>query len=285
MKSLLYFLLSYFFIGIAYPQQSQSNHVNADPGYKLVWSEEFNVNGKPDTSIWNYERGFVRNEELQWYQSGNTEIKNGLLIITGRKEDVKNSKYDPNSKDWKTSREFAHYTSSSINTRGNYSFKYGIVEVKAKIDTSLGMWPAIWTLGISKNWPANGEIDIMEFYRVKDKPTLLANAAWMSSVNEAEWDGSKTPFSYFLSKDPEWAEKFHIWEMHWTEKYIRLYLDGEVLNEIDLTNAHNPDGFNPFHQPHYLLLNLALGGNGGDPIKTTFPRTYEVDYVRVYQKK
>jgi hypothetical protein len=72
--------------------------------------------------------------------------------------------------------------------------------------------------------------------------------------------------------------------MDWTESYIRLYLDDEILNAIDLSKTFNPDGFNPFHQPHYILLNLALGANGGDPAATVFPRKYEVDYVRVYQK-
>ncbi len=73
--------------------------------------------------------------------------------------------------------------------------------------------------------------------------------------------------------------------MHWTEDYIHMYLDEEMLKEIDLSKTFNPDGFNPFHQPHYILLNLAIGSNGGDASETEFPRTFEVDYVRVYQKQ
>ncbi len=73
--------------------------------------------------------------------------------------------------------------------------------------------------------------------------------------------------------------------MDWTEEYIRLYLDDQLLNEIDIKNAEYLDGFNPFHQPQFILLNLAIGSNGGDPSKTTFPRKYLVDYVRVYQKE
>ena len=95
----------------------------------------------------------------------------------------------------------------------------------------------------------------------------------------------KIPFSKFLKKDPKWAEKFHVWKMEWTTDFIKIYLDDELLNTISLSETKNPDGFNPFHQPHYILLNLAIGGNGGDPSATTFPRKYEVDYVRVYQKK
>ena len=71
--------------------------------------------------------------------------------------------------------------------------------------------------------------------------------------------------------------------MDWNEERIHLYLDGELLNTIDLTTTVNPDGFNPFHQPHYILLNLAIGSNGGDPSQSKFPKTYVVDYLRLYQ--
>jgi beta-glucanase (GH16 family) len=160
------------------------------------------------------------------------------------------------------------------------------MEVRAKIDTSMGMWPAIWTLGISKPWPSNGEIDVMEYYRVKGEATILANAAWADEGQyNAKWDNAKIPFTDFLQKDPDWPNKFHLWRMEWTEQSIKIYLDDELLNEVDLARTINPDGFNPFHQPHYILLNLAIGGNnGGDPSATTFPKEYVVDYVKVYQK-
>ncbi|AVR45588.1 beta-glucanase [Christiangramia fulva] len=254
------------------------------PAYNLVWADEFNENGKPHKDNWSYEHGFLRNNELQWYQEENASLKNGSLIIEGRREKIKNPLYNPKSNDWRQTREFAEYTSSSLNTRGKKEFKYGIIEVRAKIDTASGNWPAIWTLGIEKPWPANGEVDIMEFYKIDGKPHILANAAWNES-QQVKWDSEKIPFSHFLEKDSNWSENFHIWKMDWTREYIRLYLDDDLLNEIDLNETTNPDGFNPFRQPHYLLLNLALGSNGGDPVKTRFPVQYKVDYVRVYQKK
>jgi beta-glucanase (GH16 family) len=254
-------------------------------GYQLVWQEEFEKEGAVSDENWNFEKGFVRNNEMQWYQEANASQKGGMLFIEGRREKVANPAYEPGSENWKKSREFAEYTSSSINTRGKFEFQYGILEVKAKIDTASGMWPAIWTLGISKPWPANGEIDVMEFYQVKGEPTILANAAWADASKRANWDEAKIPFADFLKKDPNWPEKFHIWKMDWTEDYIRLYLDGELLNEVNLKETINPDGVNPFHQPHYILLNLALGSNGGDLSPTDFPREYVVDYVKVYQKK
>lgn len=87
--------------------------------------------------------------------------------------------------------------------------------------------------------------------------------------------------------DPDWSGKFHVWRMDWDEKAIRLYVDDTLLNTTDLKDTFNknPEGKNPFHQPHYILLNLAIGGaNGGDPSKTDFPARFEVDYVRIYQK-
>ena len=253
-------------------------------GFNLIWADEFNEGEKPNEDYWTYEHGFTRNEELQWYQKDNVYVEDGVLVIEGRRERVKNDQYNPDSRDWRRNRKFAEYTSSSINTRGRKEFQYGIFEVRAQIDTAKGMWPAIWTLGISKGWPANGEIDIMEFYRVKGVPTILANAAWAHPDKRAAWDEAKIPFSEFLEKDPDWPNKFHVWKMHWTEDFIRLYLDGELLNEVDLRKTFNPDGFNPFHQSHYILLNLAIGANGGNPSKTEFPRKYKVDYVRIYQK-
>ena len=278
--------VSILLILILFSRICAAQHNSAIPnGYKLLWADEFEEGNKPNPEFWSYENGFVRNEELQWYQSENAIIQNGNLRILGKKESVKNDRFYPESNNWKESREFAEYTSASINTRGKFDFQFGILEVKAKIDTSMGMWPAIWTLGIEKGWPSNGEIDVMEYYLVDQKPAILANAAWKGATSYVSWDSEKIPFSKFLKKDPKWAEKFHVWKMEWTTDFIKIYLDDELLNTISLSETKNPDGFNPFHQPHYILLNLAIGGNGGDPSATTFPRKYEVDYVRVYQKK
>lgn len=253
-------------------------------GMKLVWNDEFNKQGKPDSSSWIYETGFVRNQELQWYQSDNANCTNGLLIIEGRREKIKNPGFIAGTPGWQTNKEYAEYTSSSIQTRGLKQWQFGRFEIRAKIDTACGAWPAIWTLGIKKGWPSNGEIDIMEFYRVKGVPTILANFAWGTSQRgTAKWDDLKKPLSDFTSKDPDWTKKFHVWRMDWNKDSINLYLDDQLLNTTLLNQTVNPDGFNPFLQPHYLLLNLAIGGNGGDPSKTIFPLRYEIDYVRVYQ--
>jgi beta-glucanase (GH16 family) len=255
-------------------------------GMKLVWNDEFNNQGKPDPASWIFETGFVRNQELQWYQSENANCADGLLTIEGRKEKIKNPNFISGSKNWETSREYSDYSSASIQTRGLRQWQFGRFEIRARIDTACGAWPAIWTLGISKDWPANGEIDIMEFYRIKGIPTILANFAWGTAQRwVAKWDDLKKPLSDFTSRDRDWTKKFHLWRMDWSKDSISLYLDDKLLNTALLNQTLNPDGFNPFLQPHYLLLNLALGQNGGDPSKSSFPVRYEIDYVRVYQKK
>lgn len=271
---------------VADPFAPDAHIAKIPEGYELVWADEFNRQGKPDEVHWSFEEGFVRNNELQWYQTENAKMDKGLLLIEGKRDRLKNPSYNAQSNNWSQKREYAEYTSSSINTRNKFSFQYGIMEVRARIDTSMGSWPAIWTLGVEKRWPENGEIDIMEFYLVDGKPSILANAAWKGDQkHEPTWDSRKIPMSYFLKKDARWPEKFHVWKMVWDKDYIRLYLDEELMNEVDLSDAEYPDGFNPFRQPHYILLNLALGSNGGDPSYTRFPLKYEVDYVRVYQKK
>lgn len=257
------------------------------PGMTLVWNDEFNYTGKPDTSIWRNEKGFVRNQELQWYQADNANCANGVLLIEAKREQIKNPGYVAGSARWNQAREFAEYSSASIQTRGKKQWQFGTFEIRARIDTSMGSWPAIWTLGTSGGWPGGGEIDIMEFYRRQNIPILLSNVAWLNAPPQrgAKWHTEIRPLSDFTSKDADWVKKFHIWKMEWDTVAIKLSLDDYVINTTLLKETVNPDGKNPFLQPHYILLNLALGGNGGDPVKTKFPIKYEVDYVRVYQKK
>jgi len=249
-------------------------------GYKLVWSDEFDVDGRPNTANWRYEQGFVRNEEAQWYQQDNARVEGGLLIIEARREQKANPNYQAGSTDWKRNRQYAEYTSSSLNTSGQHSWQFGRFEMRGRIDTRAGMWPAWWTLGNSGEWPSNGEIDIMEFYNGR----VLANVACGTSTRyTAKWDSVTKAITSF--NDAQWSSKFHVWRMDWDDTKIDLYLDDVLMNTTNLADMLNPNGMSPFRQPHYMLVNLAIGGqNGGDPSGTTFPARYEVDYVRVFQK-
>ena len=287
MTRIIIFLLLTLFTGSAGAQDASKA---GESSWKLVWHDEFDGDGSVDEQSWNYERGFVRNHEYQWYQPQNAYMLDGMLVLEGRLDSIPNPRYQEGSGDWKRNRPFARYSSASINTRGKFSFKYGHMEVRARIPAVMGSWPAIWTLGNEMEWPSNGEIDVMEYYHVNGIPHVLANAAWGSDRRfNAVWNSKRIPFEHFLKKDPYWSEKFHIWVMDWDENHIAIYLDGELLNNIDTSATINGlpgKHANPFRQPHYILLNLAIGGdNGGEPQANAFPMRYEIDYVRVFQEE
>jgi len=256
-----------------------SGTIDVPPGYTLAWHDEFDKDGAPEPKNWKFEHGFVRNEEDQWYQDDNASVAGGFLVIEGRKERVENPNYT-GSGDWKTTRQYAEYTSSSLNTSGLQSFQYGRFEMRARIPTSGGMWPAWWTLGVSGEWPSNGEVDIMEYYSGK----VLANVACGTSTQwQAKWDSQTKSLT---SLGSGWSNEFHVWRMDWDDQTIDLYLDDQVMNTTELSSMLNADGKSPFKQKAYLLVNLALGGNNGGSLSgTTFPVRYEVDYIRVFQKQ
>lgn len=263
-----------FWASIAVAAAAQSTE-----GWKLVWADEFDKDGRPDPANWTYESGFVRNQELQWYQPDNAWCEKGLLIIEGRREQKKNPNYAAGSSNWKTNREYAEYTASSLTTLGIRSWRYGRFEMRARIDTRPGIWPAFWTLGVDGRWPANGEVDIMEYY----KGTLLANLIWAGPRGTTSFTRRK-PIASF--DDPQWSDKFHLWRMDWDQNRMLITVDGLTLNDSDLNKTFNPDGGNPYRQAHRILLNLAIGGGaGGDPSGTQFPSRFEVDYVRIYQRE
>jgi beta-glucanase (GH16 family) len=280
---LLSLLIPVALSGCSHPAATLSpakSATRSDPdAYQLVWHDEFNTPGPLNPADWSFEKGFVRNEELQWYQPQNAICLDGRLIIEARREHLANPNYNPAASNWKSARSAAEYTSASVTTQGKHAWLYGRFEMKAKIDTRAGSWPAFWTLGTTGRWPAGGEVDIMEFY----KNTLLANVAWQGDNRQSRWHTVKTPIATF---GPNWSDQFHIWRMDWDEKQIVLSCDGRILNTTDLKQTVNamPPNDNPFHHPMYLLLNQAIGGQGGDPAQTSFPLRYEIEYVRVYQK-
>jgi beta-glucanase (GH16 family) len=247
----------------------------------LIWSDEFEGEGVLDSSRWTFEEGFIRNEELQWYQQENAFQEDGMLVIEGRTEDRLSPSYVPGSSAWQTQRETIEYTSASVTTEDLFEWQTGRLVVRAKVSNLAGTWPAIWTLGTDCEWPSNGEVDVMENYG----GDILANFAWGTDTRwSAQWDAAHWPVSDF---GEGWTDEFHVWELDWTETSMTIYLDGTVLNTVSLTDTVNGsaacEGQNPFQQPHYLLLNLALGGAGGSVDGLSFPTRYLIDYVRIYQ--
>ena len=262
---------------------STKKEIIPDGDYKLVFSAEFNEDNEDLTKTWKFEEGSkIRNNEDQFYSRSkeNAFTKDGCLHIVARRNHL--------GSDGKTH----SYTSASMTTQDSFVYCYGRVEVRAKIPTGGGMWPAIWQVGNMYNWPQNGELDIMEYYR----ESILANVA--SGGNKQwspTWFSSKHPMSKFLAKDPDWRNKFHIWVCEWDENYVRIYLDDDLLNEVSMENTFNKGVDNNYENPyryntkgfgHYLWLNLAIGvNNGGSIDNSLFPAEYLVDYVRVYQKQ
>lgn len=228
--------------------------------WKLVWSDEFNYNGLPDTSKWGNEVGYIRNNELQYYTKQrieNAKVLNGNLLIIGRKESYKN----------------VNYTSASLVTDGKNSWTYGKIEARMKLPKGQGMWPAFWMLGQNIHtvgWPKCGEIDVME--HINNEDLLHGTLHWFNQKHVSS--GGTTLCD---------VTKFHNYSIEWDKESIKLLLDGKKYWELNIKDGLNST--DAFHKPHYIILNLAIGGDWPkNPDQTSeFPDTIYVDYVRVYQ--
>jgi len=238
--------------------------LNVVHSQEIIHEEHFNGT-ELDETVWNYELGDGcpnlcgwGNNERQIYSKENIVVKNGNLIITAL--------YDGTT-----------YTSGKINTKDHVEFQYGTVEVRAKLATGQGIWPAIWMLShdISETgWPLAGEIDIMEY--VGKSPHEIHN-----TLHTADSYGQSKNTKITTLETIE--DGFHVYKAHWTEDFIKFYIDD------DLVYTFSPEVKNektwPFNKPFYLLLNLAVGGNFGGPEvdDSIFPQEFILDYVKVYK--
>jgi len=258
-------------------------------GYKLVWSDEFNYKGKPDPTKWNFAHGFIANRENQYYTDSlkNARVEDGNLIIEAHKETIVNKDFnDPEllKKSWKkyaAERKTGEYTSARLTTRNIASWKYGRMEVRAKLPKGIGMWPAIWMLGENKTevgWPESGEIDIMEHVGFN-------NDSIFGTVHTKAYNHTKRTQkgkSIFIDEP---NNKFHVFALDWTPEKMDFILDETIYNTFKNENKTTAEW--PFDQPFYLILNVAVGGMLGGKKgidDTVFPQQMVVDYVRVYQK-
>ncbi len=259
----------------------------ARPGWKLVWSDEFDKPGLPDPAKWDYEQGLVRNNEAQYYtraRKENARVENGLLVIEARKESWENPDYDPNSSTpgrGRRGRAGAEYTSASLTTRGKASWTYGRIEVRAKLPAARGTWPAIWTLGTNQRevgWPACGEIDIMEF--VGYEPVVIHANVHTETYNHTKRNGRGGQTTL-----PDASEAFHVYALEWDAQKLDFFVDNHKY--FTCKNDGTGAGAWPFDKPQYLILNLAVGGAWGGQRgidAAGFPQRYYLDYVRVYQR-
>lgn len=254
-----------------------------DRKYELVWADEFNYKGKPDSKKWGYETGYLRNHELQYYtgRKENVRVENGNLLIEARREKVKNISFrsfaDTN---WRFNREFSEYTSASVTTQNLAEWTYGKLEIRAKLPKGIGSWPAIWMLGANigeVGWPKCGEIDIME--HVGFDPNVIHGTAHTQTYNHMRGTqlGKKIPVDDVFNT-------YHVYSIEWTPERIDFLVDGVVYNTV--FNQHKTTDEWPFDQNFHLKINNAVGGDWGgqksidDP---SFPQRMFVDWVRVYQ--
>ncbi|HNQ27190.1 MAG TPA: glycoside hydrolase family 16 protein [Aquaticitalea sp.] len=229
---------------------------------KLLFEEQFDGSAL-NTSNWNYELGNGcpeicgwGNNERQYYSEKYVAVNDGYLVITAIKDSL--------------------YESGKITTKGKFEFQYGTVEVRAKLATGKGIWPAIWMLGSNiteVGWPRCGEIDIMEY--VGKSPHEIH-----TTLHTPDSHGNTVNTKVTVVEDIE--QGFHVYKCHWTKDAISFYIDG------NLVYTFSPDIKNestwPFDQPFYIILNMAVGGNFGGPDvdDSIFPQQFVVDYVKVY---
>jgi len=267
-----------------------SHHARAEKR-KLVWSDEFDYEGLPNSDKWDYEEGFQRNNEMQYYMKArkeNSRVEKGCLVIEGRREHMPNPRAGKGLYDWQRDRKFIEYTSASVITKKKFEFTYGRVEVRAKLPRGGGMWPAIWTLGVrfgdigDPAWPRCGEIDIMEYFG-KYPHTIYANNHFANPKIRNKAVHNSCGGGKIKIQSP--YKDFHVYAIEWGEKNISFFVDDNQYASFRIDIAgKGPD--NPFRKPHFLLLNLALGGSAGGRIdNAVLPQKYVIDYVRVYEPK
>ncbi|HLP65469.1 glycoside hydrolase family 16 protein [Flavobacterium sp.] len=235
---------------------------------QLVWSDEFDATGAPDSGKWNFNIGTGNNgwgnNELQYYtdRSQNIKVEDGMLKITALNELYLGSSY----------------TSARITTKGKLEQKYGRIEARIKLPWGKGIWPAFWMLGADSDtviWPQCGEIDIMEY--LGNNPTTA-----FGTVHGPGYSGGASISKSYTLPNSRFDTDFHVFGIEWDENYINYYIDDVLYNQI---TPEDVPGEWVFNKPFYIILNMAVGGNlpGSPNGDTTFPQTMLVDYVRIYQ--
>lgn len=248
--------------------------INTPSGsWELVWNDEFDYEGLPDSTKWSYDiegnSWGWGNNEAQHYTSHNPDnafVQNGVLTITARIDNMEGKKY----------------TSARLISKEKGDWLYGRFEIKAKLPSGLGTWPAIWMLPTDweyGGWPASGEIDIME--NVGYDPDTIVGSAHTESYNHMK--GTQKSVKIYA---PNSYTDFHVYTLEWDENEYRLYMDDNHF----FTFTNEGTGFKewPFDKRFHLLLNLAIGGNWGGKKgidDSLFPHKFLIDYVRVYKQE
>ncbi|MDR1683017.1 MAG: family 16 glycosylhydrolase [Candidatus Symbiothrix sp.] len=258
------------------------------PYTQLVWSDEFNGTGLPDPAKWDYEVGYVRNGELQYFTRERVENayqEGGYLHIRAINNDPV---YDAENKVLNNKDNAQQTTSASIITKGKVSWLYGRIEVRAKVPgPNKGSWPAIWMMPVANrwgNWPNSGEIDIMEHVGYAPEQTHFTAHTYKYNnsfgVMPARGTAYDTPGVY---------NDFHVFALEWDTEGLYWYFDDRKIPAFEFYNEssglENDWQAWPFLREFYLMLGLAYGGGWGgrNGVDWQLPMEYLVDYVRVYK--
>lgn len=264
------------FWGLTIGDSGEISTVPFPSGYtKLVWNDEFNGAGLPDSTKWDYEQGYVRSSELQYYtrkRLENAYQQDGLLHLVSRCDSsVIDGAMRP-------------ITSASIITKGKAAWLYGYVEVRAKVPylQGIGTWPAIWMMprdDFYGYWPRSGEIDIMEYVASDYRNVHFSQHSYKyNNIDGANLHKTKSVYC------PTAYTEFHTYGLQWTPETMIWYLDG--VAKFQVNNVDHLWNSWPFNKPFYLLLNLAMGGWGGSTnygLLKDNPQDYQIDYVRIFQ--
>ena len=273
-KNLVIVCIGLLAIGTARASETNDvkpGQVKGSPFWKLDWSDEFDKDGKPDQSKWEYViggDGFGNGEE-QFYTDRleNARVENGKLMIQGRKEDYENQ----------------HYTSARLVSK--QSWVYGRFEFRAKLPRGKGTWPAIWMLPDKQvygpqYWPDNGEIDILESVG-RDQNRNYASA----HTNFYNFFDGHEQHTTTISV-PSGDEQFHTYALEWSPTNLSFFIDGEKFMNVDRDSDADWRKW-PFDQPFHFVMNMAIGGGfgrGGEDIEdSAFPTALQVENIRVYK--
>ena len=245
----------------------------AYPGLRLFWNEEF-LGSQIDTDLWSYDLGTGSNgwgnNEFQYYQRENASLVDGKLVIEAKRESF-------GGRD---------YTSSRLKTQGSFDFRYGRLDVRAKLPEGQGIWPAIWMLGSSFTqigWPFSGEIDVMEMIGGSDREdTVYGTAHWNQGGVERPYQPVMFGGSYSLNNGETFSDDFHTFSVQWDADEIAWLVDDVRFHVMSLDDS---DNLAAFQEKFFIILNVAVGGNwpGAPDDSTQFPQRMEIDFLRLYQ--
>ncbi len=246
---------------------------------QLIWSEEFDTGSAPDATVWSYDLGAGGwgNSELQEYTSepSNVRVEGGNLVITAREQVLRGKR--------------RKFTSARIKTEDKLTVQYGTIEARIMVpDLADGLWPAFWTLGnnlAEVGWPDCGELDVME---MGSEAAIQAGVVNRRVSSTAHWEHGNGYAGYGLSYDypSDINGTWRTFRMEWTPDLISTYIDGTWIWSIDISSSSCTD-CEEFHQPHFIILNLAVGGSytglfRASEITAALPAEYRVDWVRIY---